>query len=100
VSPDYSQEIFLPVLPPFHTPLRWGVEWASGGLSGFLTQKMQDLRSYCDHCHKFIVIASAAKQSRSTQNTDCNGLLRRLRRLAMTTCLAHFVMKITQVRKS
>jgi hypothetical protein len=60
----------------------------------------QDLRSYCDHCHKFIVIASVAKQSRSTQNTDCNGLLRRLRRLAMTTCLAHFVMEITQVRKS
>jgi hypothetical protein len=59
------------------------------------TEIKQDLRSYCDHCHKFIVIASAAKQSRSTQNTDCNGLLRRLRRLAMTTCLAHFVMEIT-----
>jgi hypothetical protein len=60
-----------------------------------IKEQSQDLRSYCDHCHKFIVIASAAKQSRSTQNTDCNGLLRRLRRLAMTTCLAHFVMEIT-----
>jgi hypothetical protein len=40
------------------------------------------------------------KQSRSAQDIDKHGLLRRLRRRAMTTCLAHFVMKITQARKS
>ncbi len=50
---------------------------------------------FSDNYHKFIVIASAAKQSSKLQDADRTGLLRRLRRLAKTIIFAYFVMKIT-----
>jgi hypothetical protein len=71
--------------------------------TGFVNQKVdQGLRSCCDdqqkhrHCD---CEERSRKQSRSAQDIDIHALLRRLRRRAMKTCFAHFVMKITQVRR-
>jgi hypothetical protein len=65
---------------------------------------LQDLRSYCDHYHKFIVIATARNAAGS--NPEVHKTLIAMDCFVgcaasqLTPCLAHFVMEITQVRKS